>query len=109
MLTLHCPYCGVDAEETELSAGGEAHLVRATVGDNDEAFEEYLFMRENKRGVHLERWRHAFGCGKWFLCARDTMTLEVYGTYPAQTHEPPAEVAENIRAKHPGWSWKENA
>ena len=24
MLTLQCPYCGVMAEETELSAGGEA-------------------------------------------------------------------------------------
>ena len=109
MLILHCPYCGVHAEETELHAGGEAHLKRATIGDSDEAFEEYLFMRENKKGVHLERWRHANGCGKWFLCARDTATLEVYGTYPAQTTEPPADIVAAITAKHPGWSWKEKA
>ncbi len=29
-------------------------------------FEDYLFMRENPKGVHFERWRHAYGCGKWF-------------------------------------------
>ncbi|WP_438987577.1 sarcosine oxidase subunit delta [Marivivens donghaensis] len=109
MLLLQCPYCGVNAEETELAAGGEAHLKRATVGDSDEAFEGYLFMRENKKGVHLERWRHAYGCGKWFLAARDTATLEVFGTYPAQTTEPPADVTETIRAKYPDWSWKETA
>ena len=109
MLTLHCPYCGVDAEETELAAGGEAHLKRFGPGSTDADFETYMFMRENKKGVHLERWRHAYGCGKWFLAARDTNTLEVYGTYPAQTTEPPVEVKEAIRAKHPGWSWKENA
>ena len=43
MLLLQCPYCGVNAEETELAAGGEAHLKRATVGDSDEAFEGYLY------------------------------------------------------------------
>jgi len=107
MLLLQCPYCGVNAEETELAAGGEAHLKRATVGDSDEAFENYLFMRENKKGVHLERWRHAYGCGKWFHAARDTETLEVFATYSAQVFEPPQEVKDKISAKRPGWSWRE--
>ena len=75
MLTLQCPYCGVDAEETELTAGGEAHLKRETVGASDDDFEGYLFMRENPKGLHFERWRHSYGCGKWFLAARDTNTL----------------------------------
>ncbi|MEE4345558.1 MAG: sarcosine oxidase subunit delta, partial [Paracoccaceae bacterium] len=39
MLTLQCPYCGVQADETELSAGGEAHLKRFGPGSGDEAFE----------------------------------------------------------------------
>ncbi len=107
MLILKCPYCGVEADETELSAGGEAHLKRETVGSDDAAFEEYLFMRENPKGVHLERWRHAFGCGKWFHAARDTVTLEVYGTYSAQVFEPPKEISEAISAKKPGWSWRQ--
>ena len=92
MLLLNCPYCGVDADETELAAGGEAHLKRESVGSEDIDFEAYLFMRDNPRGVHFERWRHAYGCGKWFLAARDTMTLEVFGTYPAQSKKPPKDI-----------------
>ncbi|MBY6153317.1 sarcosine oxidase subunit delta [Vannielia litorea] len=101
MLKFTCPYCGIEASETELHAGGEAHLKRYGPGSADEEFEGYLFLRKNPKGVHLERWRHAMGCGKWFLAARHTATLEVFGTYPAQTHEPPAEILEKIRAKYP--------
>ena len=103
MLLLECPYCGVAADETELAAGGEAHLKRETVGSLDAEFEEYLFMRENPRGVHFERWRHAYGCGKWFLAARDTMTLEVFGTYPAQSKKPPKAIESSIKRKRPDW------
>lgn len=107
MLILTCPCCGVAAEETEFAAGGEAHLRRSGPGSSDEDFEAYLFLRPNPRGVHFERWRHAMGCGKWFLAARDTATLEVFGTYPAQTTEPPKGLIEKIKAKRPGWEgWR---
>ncbi len=103
MLILTCPYCGIRCDETELAPGGEAHLKREGPGSTDEAFEAYLFERANPMGVHFERWRHANGCGKWFLAARSTTTLEVFGTYSAQTTEPPAEILEGIRARVPGW------
>jgi sarcosine oxidase subunit delta len=104
MLLLTCPYCGVSADETELSPGGEAHLKRFGPGSSDEDFEGYLFMRHNQKGVHFERWRHTYGCGKWFLAARCTATLEVFGTYSAQTPEPPQEIIAKIQAKRPDWS-----
>ena len=107
MLTLTCPYCGVAAEETELSPGGEAHITRYGPGSDEADFEAYLFQRENPKGVHFERWRHSYGCGKWFHAARCTMTLEVFGTYPAQTTEPPKELRDTISAKRPGWSWRD--
>ncbi|MEX0317561.1 MAG: sarcosine oxidase subunit delta [Ruegeria sp.] len=107
MLILHCPYCGVDAEETELAAGGEAHLKRFGPGSDDDQFHDYLFMRENPKGVHFERWRHANGCGKWFHAARCTSTLEVFGTYSAQTTEPPKAIRDAISAKRPGWKWRD--
>lgn len=103
MLTLHCPNCGVQADETELHPGGEAHLTRHGPGSSDDDFEGYLFLRENPRGVHFERWRHAYGCGKWFHAARCTVTLEVFGTYPAQTSGPPQEILAAIDARRPGW------
>lgn len=105
MLTLNCPYCGIQADETELHPGGEAHLKRETVGADDAAFESYLFMRENPKGVHFERWRHAMGCGKWFHAARCTTTMEVFGTYSAQTTEPPQDILDAISGKRSGWSW----
>ena len=103
MLLLTCPYCGVAACETELTPGGEAHLKRFGPGSSDDDFESYLFLRPNVKGVHFERWRHASGCGKWFLAARDTATLEVFGTYSAQTTAPPPEIIEAIKAKRPDW------
>ena len=103
MLTLECPYCGVYAEETERAAGGEAHLKRHGPGSSDEEFDGYMFARANPKGVHFERWRHTSGCGKWFLAARCTATLEVFGTYPAQTSAPPADVQAKIKAKRPQW------
>ncbi|MFE3835473.1 sarcosine oxidase subunit delta [Pseudogemmobacter sonorensis] len=107
MLILTCPYCGIAAEETELSPGGEAHLKRFGPGASDAEFESYMFARKNPKGVHCERWRHSYGCGKWFLAARDTLSLEVFGTYPAQTTEPPAAIVEKIMARNPDWKgWK---
>ncbi|MHA6262257.1 sarcosine oxidase subunit delta [Arenibacterium sp. CAU 1754] len=107
MLILKCPYCGVKADESELGAGGEAHLTRHGPGSSDEDFHDYLFARENPKGVHFERWRHSYGCGKWFHAARNTVTLEVYGTYPAQTTEPPKDICKKISAKVPGWTWRQ--
>lgn len=109
MLTLTCPCCGLVAEETELAPGGEAYLKRHGPGSTDAEFEGYLFARENPRGVHFERWRHAYGCGKWFLAARDTATLEVFGTWPAQSAEPPPGVRAAITARRPGWRWRDFA
>lgn len=108
MLQLTCPYCGAKADETDLAPGGEAHIARAGPEADDAAFEAYLFQRKNPRGVHFERWRHVYGCGKWFHAARCTQTLEVFGTYPAQTLAPPQDILDAIAKRRPDWdpaSW----
>ena len=104
MLILECPCCGVKADETELAPGGQAHLKRFGPGSDDDQFEAYMFARANPRGVHFERWRHAYGCGKWFLAARCTVTLEVFGTYPAQSSGPPPAILAAIKARRPDWT-----
>lgn len=106
MLTFTCPNCGAEADETELAPGGQAHLKRHGPGSSDAEFEGYLFERKNPKGVHFERWRHANGCGKWFHAARCTATLEVFGTYPAQTFQPPQDILDKITARRPGWTWE---
>ena len=91
MLLITCPFCG-PRDETEFSCGGEAHIARPLaenpIKDND--FADYLFMRDNPKGLFLERWRHSAGCRRWFNIARDTVShdiIEVYamGSLPKTT------------------------
>ncbi len=82
MLLINCPYCG-ERPEPEFTYGGQAHLARpvqpAEVGAEDWA--AFLYVRDNTRGVHAERWRHAHGCGRFFNALRDTTTDFFLATY----------------------------
>lgn len=102
MLILECPFCGTLCDETELTPGGEAHLTRQGPEADADAFESYLFLRGNPMGVHAERWRHSYGCGKWFHALRDTATMRVFGTYPAQTLAPPDDLLAKANAAREG-------
>lgn len=100
MLLITCPCCGATGEETEFQPGGQAHIRRAAgPQDTDADLGDYLFTRENPKGLHAERWRHVYGCGKWFHMLRDTRTLEMYGVYDIQATEPPAELLAHARAR----------
>ncbi|MEM6488634.1 MAG: sarcosine oxidase subunit delta [Pseudomonadota bacterium] len=103
MLMIMCPYCGVLCAETELMPGGQAHLKRMGPGSSDDAFADYLFTRRNPKGVHFERWRHVYGCGKWFHVARCTLTLEVLATYRADVVGIPDDVIAAVQARRPDW------
>jgi sarcosine oxidase, subunit delta len=87
MLQLKCPLCGA-RDEPEFVCGGTTHIVRPPLEASDETWAEYLFFRDNPKGVHLERWRHSFGCGQWFNVARDTATHAVIAVY-GMSESPP--------------------
>jgi sarcosine oxidase subunit delta len=82
MLLISCPYCGT-RPELEFVYGGQAHVARpedpAAVGAQDWA--DFLYMRDNTRGLHAERWRHTHGCGRFFNALRDTRSDRFLGTY----------------------------
>jgi sarcosine oxidase subunit delta len=82
MLLITCPCCG-PRPEIEFRCGGEAHIARpadpATV--DERAWADYLFYRTNPRGMHAERWLHAYGCRRWFNVLRDTATDRIVETY----------------------------
>ena len=88
MLRIPCPYCGV-RDEDEFKFGGESHIVRPGLEVDDLRWADYLFNRENPRGIAYERWLHSFGCARWFNVARHTVTHEVLSVY-AMTDPPPA-------------------
>ena len=82
MLVITCPHCG-PREESEFSCGGEAHIARPLAENSltDAEFADYLFLRDNPKGVFLERWRHTAGCRRWFNVVRDTVTHEIIEVY----------------------------
>ncbi|MGH6946146.1 MAG: sarcosine oxidase subunit delta [Kiloniellales bacterium] len=90
MLLIPCPHCG-PRDDSEFACGGEAHIVRPKDPGalSDAEWADYLFMRQNPKGLHLERWMHAHGCRRWFNLARDTLTYEVLAVYPMGEPPPP--------------------
>ena len=74
MLRIHCPVCGV-RDETEFSYGGDATVRRPAVDETEQqAWLDYVFMRDNPRGAHREYWHHVLGCREWLVLERDTVT-----------------------------------
>jgi len=88
MMQLNCPWCGV-RDEPEFVCGGTAQIVaRPGVACGDQEWGEYLFFRENPKGLHGERWRHTYGCGQWFNLVRNTITHEIIAVYGMQERPP---------------------
>lgn len=89
MLKIDCPFCG-KRDETEFRCGGQSHIQRPGPHSEvtDARWAEYLFMRENPKGVHYERWLHAAGCRQWFNVARSTVTHEIFAVYPMTGKKP---------------------
>ncbi|MBV1703850.1 MAG: sarcosine oxidase subunit delta [Hyphomicrobiales bacterium] len=90
MLLIRCPYCATERPEIEFRHGGQAHVARPADPSavDDAAWSEYLFFRDNPKGVAAERWRHVHGCGRFFNCLRDTVSDRILATYPAGAPRP---------------------
>ena len=81
-------------DQTEFTAHGEAHIARPeeTALLTDEEWGDYVFFRDNTKGIHRERWVHAFGCRRWFNAVRNTVTDRIHVTY--KPGEQPPEVSD---------------
>ena len=88
MMQIPCIHCGL-RDESEFTCGGTSHLTRPPLDQSDATWGEYLFFRDNPKGRHLERWRHSYGCGRWFNLARNTQTHEVLSVYAMSDQAPP--------------------
>lgn len=89
MLRLACPWCG-PRDEVEFRCGGEAGIVRPDPATADDAtWGAYLHLRTNPKGTVHERWLHRYGCGRWFMVARDTGTHVVEAVW--RIGDPPPE------------------
>lgn len=89
MQLIRCPWCG-QREEVEFHYGGQAHVAYpekpAETSDRDWA--EYVFFRDNPKGVFAERWVHTAGCRRWFNAVRDTATHQFLAVYKLTDPKP---------------------
>jgi sarcosine oxidase, subunit delta len=100
MLLIRCPYCCMERPEIEFRYAGEAHIARPPdpASVDDAVWADYLYMRSNPKGVHLERWRHIYGCARFFNVARDTVSDRILHSYKAGEPPPNLVLAESKAA-----------
>ncbi|MFT3998862.1 MAG: sarcosine oxidase subunit delta [Rhizobium sp.] len=74
---ISCPHCGARPKE-EFTIKGDAGLTRPTPGASAEAWYDYVYLRDNPKGLHKEYWHHSSGCRRWLIVERDTVTHKVH-------------------------------
>lgn len=86
-MRIACPFCG-ERGISEFSYRGDA-TPRRPSGDGAEdaqAWENYVYLRDNVAGPMLEHWYHAGGCHAWLEVTRNVLTHEILAVKPA--HQP---------------------
>jgi sarcosine oxidase subunit delta len=72
-MRIKCPYCG-ERDASEFAYLGAADLKRPDpqADGAEDAFYEYVYLRENPAGPNAELWYHHAGCHSWLRVVRDT-------------------------------------
>ncbi|MCK6452329.1 MAG: sarcosine oxidase subunit delta [Alphaproteobacteria bacterium] len=82
MHRIDCPWCGL-RDEIEFAYRGDATVRRPPADAGIDAFYEYVYLRDNPRGWHVEWWHHAAGCRQWIKVVRHTTTHAIHATAKA--------------------------
>jgi sarcosine oxidase subunit delta len=77
MLLIACPFCG-ERPEDEFGFGGDATVTAPDQGSSPESYADYLYLRDNIKGRQAELWVHRFGCRRWLVVERDTLSHEIF-------------------------------
>jgi heterotetrameric sarcosine oxidase delta subunit len=80
-MLIPCPHCGTRPVE-EFTFLGDATVARP-VGDDHQAWDHYVYLRDNPKGAFQEFAHHAGGCRAWLVVSRNTETHEVSGAVVA--------------------------
>ncbi len=78
MIRINCPWCGL-RDHSEFNYIGDANRVRPDdpAAASAEDWHDFVYLRDNPRGPHLEFWQHVSGCRSFLKVFRDTLTHEV--------------------------------
>jgi sarcosine oxidase, subunit delta len=94
MFLIPCPYCG-ERDQSEFAYAYQAHVHRPKDPDRltDEEWADFVFIRDNPKGLFAERWIHAAGCRRYFNLMRNTATDEILAVYRIDEPQPEVEAA----------------
>lgn len=76
MLRINCPCCGL-RDESEFRYRGDASVARPAADAGEAAFADYVYQRDNLRGLHQEWWLHVGGCRQVLSVMRDTQSHRI--------------------------------
>jgi heterotetrameric sarcosine oxidase delta subunit len=84
-MRIRCPHCGERPSE-EFTYLGDAAPKRPPSNDAAamEQWFDYVYLRDNPKGVMLEYWHHSGGCRSWLVAERNTETHEFHSTVTAR-------------------------
>jgi len=77
-MRITCPVCG-ERDRREFYYQGAA-VNRPDPEAGEDAWEDYVHLRDNPAGVTRDLWFHESGCSAWIVVTRDTVTHEVIGS-----------------------------
>ena len=79
---ISCPHCGIRPKE-EFTIRGDASLARPAPDADAHSWYDYVYLRSNPKGQHMEYWHHSSGCRRWLIVERDTITHTVHAVSDA--------------------------
>jgi heterotetrameric sarcosine oxidase delta subunit len=89
MILVPCPYCG-PRNSDEFAHWGEESTRPAVEGVGPAEWRAYLYLRRNPAGWTTETWFHRFGCARYFVAERNTVTNEVRAARSIGSEVPPS-------------------
>ena len=76
-MRIHCPWCG-SRDRREFIYHGDATVRRPAPDAPINEHIDFVYMRDNPRGLLTEYWHHAYGCRSFVKVVRDTKTHEIH-------------------------------
>ncbi|UQR61559.1 sarcosine oxidase subunit delta [Bradyrhizobium sp. C-145] len=86
-MRIACPHCGL-RDVQEFVYLGDARPQRPDgLAATEAAMFEYVYLRDNPRGLLEELWYHGVGCRAWLVVRRDTLTHAIDYVGPARSRK----------------------
>ena len=76
-MRLTCPICGERDRREFYYQGAAVALHRPSPEAGDDAWDDYVHLRDNPAGVTRDLWHHEAGCGAWLVVERNTVTHDI--------------------------------